>query len=113
MYPKENVKYFNQIFLTLMNKIPNDSRPIDSSLIEFYTNSLPPSIVTFVNKDGKTTINQTFDVTLDIDKEIMSIEGKPTIEDKMCAQPFLENFLQILMRKKEIKKKKIWIVYLE
>jgi hypothetical protein len=53
MNPKENIKDFNQIFLTLMNKIPEDSRPATNVLIEFYTTSLPSSIAIFVKREGK------------------------------------------------------------
>jgi hypothetical protein len=47
MAPKEKIKDFNQIFLTLMNKIPEDSRPPENVIIEFYTSTLPSSIAYF------------------------------------------------------------------
>jgi hypothetical protein len=50
MTPKEKIKYFNQIFLTLMNKIMEDSRPIDNVIIEFYTTTFPYSISIFVKR---------------------------------------------------------------
>lgn len=82
IHPKEKIKDFNQIFLTLMNKIPNDSIPIASVLIEFYITALPSSIVIFVKRASKITLNQIFGETLDVEKEMMSIARKATIEDK-------------------------------
>ena len=42
MNEKEKVKYFNQIFLTLLNRIPIN--PVEVVHIEYYTSALPPNI---------------------------------------------------------------------
>jgi hypothetical protein len=55
MDPKEKVKYFNQCFLTLLKRIPQDSKPIEDVTIEFYTSSLPMSMVMFVKNAEKAT----------------------------------------------------------
>jgi len=69
MSPKEKIKYFIQIFLTLMNKIPKDSRPIDNVIIEFYIIYFPYSISIFVKKVCKTTLAlETFKETLNVEK---------------------------------------------
>jgi hypothetical protein len=39
MNPKEKVKDFNQRFLTLKNRIPADSMPVESLVIAYYTTS--------------------------------------------------------------------------
>jgi hypothetical protein len=44
MNPKEKVKDFNQIFLTLKNKIPVDSMPAESFIIAYYTKALHNNI---------------------------------------------------------------------
>jgi hypothetical protein len=69
MNPKEKIKDFNQIFLTLMNKILEDSRPADNVIIEFYTTTLPSSIAIFVKRAGKNTLAETFEETLDVEKK--------------------------------------------
>jgi len=82
MTPKEKIKYFNQIFLTLMNKMPEYFIPTDIVIIWFYTISLPSSIFIFVKRDGKNTLVETFEETLNVEKEMMSIEGKAPTEEK-------------------------------
>ena len=48
MDSKEKVKDFNQRFLSLNNKIPIKSRPMDGVVIEFYTSFLPQTMAMFV-----------------------------------------------------------------
>jgi len=59
MEAKEKIKYFNQCFLTLMNKIPQDSKAIEDS-IEFYNSSLLVSMTIFVKRDEKSTLEAAF-----------------------------------------------------
>jgi len=61
---EEKIKDFNQIFLMLMIKIPEDSRHVANVLIEFYITSLPSSIEIFVKRAGKNTLADTFEETL-------------------------------------------------
>jgi len=68
MNPKQKIKVFNQIFLTLMNKIHIDSRLANNVIIEFYTIALPSPIPIFVKRVRKTTLAETFDETLDVEK---------------------------------------------
>jgi hypothetical protein len=56
MEEKDKVKDFNQIFLTLINKIPLASKPADDVSIEFYTSSLLVSMTMFVKRDKKGTL---------------------------------------------------------
>jgi hypothetical protein len=53
---KENVKCFNQRFITLINKIPLASNLVDDVSIELYTSSLPISMEMFVKKEKKDTM---------------------------------------------------------
>ena len=43
---KDKVKDFNQIFINLLNCIPE--KPAESIQVEFYTTALPPTIAMFV-----------------------------------------------------------------
>jgi hypothetical protein len=43
---KDKIKDFNQIFINLLNHIPE--KPTKSIQVEFYTTSLPPSTTMFV-----------------------------------------------------------------
>ena len=42
----EKVKYFNQIFINLLNRIPEN--PVESIQVEFYTIAFPLDIAMFV-----------------------------------------------------------------
>jgi hypothetical protein len=53
MDAKEKVKYINQRFLTLMDRIPQASNPIEDVSIEFYTSNLPISIAMFLKRMRK------------------------------------------------------------
>ena len=55
---EEKVKYFNQIFITLLNRIPNN--PAEVVQIEFYTTTSPPSIAMFVKRKEKTNFGEEF-----------------------------------------------------
>jgi hypothetical protein len=80
MEPKEKIKYFNQCFLTLMKRIPQASKPVEDVTIEFYTSSLPMSMVMFVKNVEKTTLEATFKEALKIEKNMLSLKGNPGVE---------------------------------
>ena len=50
MENKERIKYFNQRFLTLLNRIPAASQPPEDIIIENYTSALPKSLGMFVKQ---------------------------------------------------------------
>ena len=56
MDSREKVKDFNQRYLSLRNKIPVDSKPIDSVVIEFYTSTLPQTMAMFVKQKENTML---------------------------------------------------------
>jgi len=60
METKEQIKYFNQQFLTLMKKIPQASNPAEDLSIEFYTSTLHVSMEMVVNGAEKNTLEATF-----------------------------------------------------
>ena len=80
---KGKIKYFNQIFINLLNHIPE--KPIESIQVEFYTTSLPPSIAMFVKDQQKRTLAKNFIESMQVENDIASIasyqgneENKPS-----------------------------------
>ena len=69
MVPKEWVKKFNQILLTLRNKILTDMRLVEEVTIEFYTKGLPVTIAMFLKRVKLTTLAVVFDETVLIEKK--------------------------------------------
>jgi len=83
MDPKGKVIYFNQCFLNLLKKIPRASKPTKDFTIEFYTLSLPMSMVMFV-------------------KNMLSLKGN--IEEESLKDKYNTNtkpLLPILRKKKK------------
>jgi len=71
--PKERVKDFNQIFLTLRDKIPPTLRPAKEVTIKFYTKGLPVTIAMFVKRTKLATLAKVFDETILVEKYINSL----------------------------------------
>jgi hypothetical protein len=80
MESKEKIKYFNQCFLTLLKQIPQALKPVEDVTIEFYTSSLPMSMVMFFKNVEKTTLEATFKESLKIEKNMLSLKGNPGVE---------------------------------
>ena len=74
MEPKERIKDFNQRFLTLKNKIPIASQPPEDIIIKNYTSALPKYSGIFVKRAGKTTLIETFEEAIKVEKDSMSYE---------------------------------------
>ena len=76
MDPKEKVKDFNKRFLTLRNKILLTSRPNNDVTVELYTVTLPTTVVMFVKRDEKITLNKKFEEAIKVEKYLLSAHGK-------------------------------------
>jgi hypothetical protein len=87
MNPKGKIKYFNQRFMTFLNRIPEDSRPPINILLEFYTTTLPSSIVIFVKRATKTTLDETMQETLEVEMQMMRIPNKALDEERRALPP--------------------------
>ena len=74
MESKERIKDFNQIFLTLKNKIPVSSQPPEDIIIENYTSALPKYPGMFVKRAGKITLIETFEEAIKVEKDSISYE---------------------------------------
>jgi len=61
MIPKENVKDFNQRFLTLKNKIPIGSMPVESLIVVYYSKALHNNISIWVKRSKKNTLLEAFE----------------------------------------------------
>jgi hypothetical protein len=55
--PKERVKYFNQMFTTVLNKFKYETMPTLELQIEAYANALLSPISIFVKRVGKITLH--------------------------------------------------------
>jgi hypothetical protein len=60
MDPKEKVKDFNQIFLSLINKILDTSKLAEDVSIEFYTSYFLATMAMFLKREKKNTLELTF-----------------------------------------------------
>jgi hypothetical protein len=61
MSSKEWVKYFNQIFTTILNKFHPEAKPTQEVKIEVYANALPTFISMFVKRVSKRTLAKNFE----------------------------------------------------
>jgi ribonuclease HI len=80
MNAKEKVKYFNQRFLTLKNRIPTDSMPAESLVIAYYTKALHQSIAIWVKRSKKATLVEAFEEATQIEKDILSLKDSSSNE---------------------------------
>jgi hypothetical protein len=70
MNPKEKVKDFNQRFMMLKNKIPTNSMPVESLIVECYAKSLHNNIAIWVKRSKKNTLLEAFEEASTIEKYI-------------------------------------------
>jgi hypothetical protein len=63
-----------------MKQIPQASKPTEDVTIEFYTSSLPMSLVMFFKNTEKTTLKSTFKEALKIQKNMLSLKGNFGVE---------------------------------
>ena len=61
MSSKEKVKYFNQIFTTILKKFHLEAKPTQELQIEVYNSALPTSISMFMKRSSKTTLTRNFE----------------------------------------------------
>jgi hypothetical protein len=85
MNAKEKVKDFNQIFLTLKNRIPADSMPAESLVIAYYTKALHQSIAIWVKRSEKATLLEAFEEATQIEKDILSLKDSSRNETETVS----------------------------
>ena len=81
MESKERIKDFNQHFLTLLNKIPVASQPLEDIIIENYALALPKYLGMFVKQAGKITLVETFDEAIKVEKNSLTFESENNGKD--------------------------------
>ena len=67
----EKVKEFNQIFITLLNKIPD--KPPEAIQVEYYTAALPLTFAMFVKRKEIRNLEENFEEAIKIEKDLPSI----------------------------------------
>ena len=92
MEKKEKVQDFNQRFTTLLNNFSATTKPIEESLIEYYTTTLDPPIAMFVKMPGKVTLVENYEEAKKIEAYMDSIENntlEPKLKHTTSKMPFL------------------------
>jgi hypothetical protein len=84
---KEKFKYFNQIFINLLNHVLE--KPTESIQVEFYTTTFPPYIAMFVKARKKRNLAENLLEAIKVEKDMASIsshqgneENKPSSLEK-------------------------------
>jgi hypothetical protein len=96
MNPKEKVKYFNQIFLTLKNQIPADSMHVESLIVAYYTKALHNNIAIWVKRSKKSLLLEDFKEASQIEKEILILKDNLKNEAEIASSS--KKKIQILSR---------------
>ena len=84
---KDKLKYFNQRFINLLNRITK--KHVESIQVEFYTISLPPPIAMFVKARENIILAENFLEAIKVEKDLELIpshqgneENKPSSSKK-------------------------------
>ena len=73
MNENEKVKDSNQIFITLLNRIP--IKHFQAVQIEYYTFALPPNIAMFVKNQEKLTLVDNFVEAIKVEKDLVALSN--------------------------------------
>lgn len=76
---KEKLKDFNQIFITLLNRIHD--KPTKAVQIEFYIATLPPPEAMFVKRKEKQTLAENFQEAIKVEKDLAYISSHSSNEE--------------------------------
>jgi hypothetical protein len=101
MNPKEKVKDFNQIFLTLKNRIPTDSMLVESLIVAYYTTTLHNNIAIWVRRSKKNTLLEAFEEASQIKKDILSL--KDNLNSEVETTSSSKNKIEILTKPPQAK----------
>ena len=80
---KENVKEFNQIFITLLNNIPD--KPTKAVQIEYYTSALSPPVPMFVKRKEIRTLAENFFEAIKVEKDLASFSTHQGNEESQAS----------------------------
>jgi hypothetical protein len=94
MTPKERVKDFNQIFMTILNKFQPVEKPAQELQNEAYANALPASIFMFVKRAAKKTLLENFEEAKMIEFQMKRCkEGQTSLARKEIHPPLRRGLL--------------------
>jgi hypothetical protein len=79
----DKIKYFNQISITLLNKIPG--KPTEEVQIEFYTVALLPPIAMFVKREKKKTLVENPIEAIKVEKDLVGISNHSGNEESRSS----------------------------
>jgi hypothetical protein len=86
----------------VLNWISIASNPNDEFLMEFYTNALPHSMAMWVKMAKKSTLIETFDQALKVEKEMSSLRTNPYYGENKYNHPSNKNEeIKLNMEQKE------------
>jgi hypothetical protein len=95
MNENEKVKDFNEIFISLLNKIP--IKPVEAVQIEYYVSALPPKIAMFLETQRKLTLVDNFAEAIQVEKHyetMSSCLGKE--KDEVLTESDVERIISQL-----------------
>jgi hypothetical protein len=101
MNPREKVKYFNQRFIMLKNRIPIDSMPAESLIVAYYTKDLHNNITIWVKRSKKSTLLEAFEEASQIEKDILSLKDNLNSETKTTS--YSKKKIEILVRPPQVR----------
>jgi hypothetical protein len=101
MNPKEKIKYFNQRFLTLKNRIPINSMPTENLIVAYYTKSLHQNLEFWVKRSKKEMLLEAFEEASQIKKDILSL--KYNLSNEAEITPSSKKKIEILPRSPQTK----------
>jgi hypothetical protein len=110
MNPKEKVKDFNQIFLTLKNKIPVDSMPTEILIVVYSVKALHNNIAMWVKRSKKNMLLEAFEEANQIEKDILILKDSLSSEVETISSS--KNKIEILTRPPQTKNQ-LEALYLE
>jgi hypothetical protein len=101
MNPKEKVKEFNQIFLTLKNKIHANSMSVESLSFAYYTKALHNNIAIWIKRSKKNTLLEDFKEASQIEKHILRLKDNLSSEAETTSSS--KKKIEILTRPPQTK----------
>ena len=105
MNENEKVKDFNEIFISLLNRIP--IKFVKAIQIEYYIFALPPNIVMFVKTQKKRTLVDNFVEAIQVEKDFETMSSCLGKEDKILMESYLDRVISQLQDEiKNLKKDK-------
>ena len=82
---KERVKYYNQHFSYLKNRIPTTILPIEELLVSYYIKGLLTQIAMWVKRDLKETLHDAFCEDIQVEKDMFYLKDNPDTSSEQAS----------------------------